>query len=159
MPLAKLTTLRVGGPPRSLAVADSQADLIEAVLGADAEGEPVLLVGGGANLLVADEGFAGRVIQVGTTGIEVEPDGRDHLLVRIEAGQPWDELVATAVDSGWSGLEALSGIPGSTGATPIQNVGAYGAEVSQVVAGVLVLDRHSGRKDKGTRNRALDVDE
>ncbi len=126
-------------------VADSVEDLVAAVLAADAEHEPVLLVGGGSNLLVADEGFAGRVIQVASRGIEVTPDGPEHVLVRCAAGEPWDALVATAVESGWSGLAALSGIPGSTGATPIQNVGAYGAEVSQVISGLRVLDRLTGQ--------------
>ncbi|MGB7983051.1 MAG: UDP-N-acetylmuramate dehydrogenase, partial [Candidatus Nanopelagicales bacterium] len=125
-----------------------------AVRPADTEGEPLLLVGGGSNLLIADEGFAGRAILVATAGIHAASEGPDRVIVRVAAGQPWDELVATAVDSGWSGLEALSGIPGSTGATPIQNVGAYGAEVSQVLAGLLVLDRRTGRVEPMTPAQA-----
>jgi UDP-N-acetylmuramate dehydrogenase len=120
--LADMTTLRVGGPADRVVHAATDDELIETVTAADAVGEPLLLVGGGSNLLVADAGFR----------------------VRVSAGETWEAVVATAVESGWSGIEALSGIPGSTGATPIQNVGAYGAEVARVIDSLEVLDRRTG---------------
>ena len=107
-------------------------------------GEPLLLVGGGSNLLVADAGFPGTVVRIGTRGVLVEPAAPGRVRVRVSAGEPWEAFVATAVESGWSGVEALSGIPGSTGATPIQNVGAYGAEVARVIDSLEVLDRRTG---------------
>ena len=110
---------------------------------ADAAGEPLLLLGGGSNLLVADDGFPGTVVAIRTRGVEAHVQER-HVRVRVAAGEGWDTLVARAVDSGWSGIEALSGIPGSVGATPIQNVGAYGAEVADVITSLDVLDRRTG---------------
>jgi UDP-N-acetylmuramate dehydrogenase len=142
--LAELTTLRVGGPARRMVEATTLDDLVAAVRASDAAAEPTLLVGGGSNLLVADEGFPGTVIRVRSRGVDVLERAAGQVLVRVSAGEPWDALVAHAVDSGWSGLEALSGIPGSTGATPIQNVGAYGAEVAQVIEALEVLDRDTG---------------
>ncbi len=142
--LADMTTLRVGGPARSVVDAATQADLVATVTAADAAGEPLLLVGGGSNLLVADAGFPGTVARIVTRGLAVEPAAPGRVRVRVAAGEPWEAFVATAVESGWSGVEALSGIPGSTGATPIQNVGAYGAEVAQVIESLEVLDRRTG---------------
>jgi UDP-N-acetylmuramate dehydrogenase len=142
------TTLRLGGPAARLVTATTEADLVAAVAAADAAGEPVLVLGGGSNLVVADAGFAGTVVKVATTGIQADDDGPADdpscggVLVTVAAGEPWEALVATAVDRGWVGIEALAGIPGSTGATPIQNVGAYGQEVSQTIARVRVWDRH-----------------
>jgi UDP-N-acetylmuramate dehydrogenase len=142
MTLADLTTLRLGGAAAELVEADDEASLVEAVSSADAAGIPVLVVGGGSNLVVADEGYAGRVVVVGNRGIEIDDaDQCGGAYVRIGAGEPWDDVVATAVRNGWIGIEALSGIPGTTGATPIQNVGAYGQEVSQTVAQVRTWDR------------------
>lgn len=103
----------------------------------------MLLVGGGSNLLVADAGFPGTVVRIRTCGVEARRDGPDHVLVDVAAGESWESFVASAVDAGWSGPEALSGIPGSVGATPIQNVGAYGVEVAQFIASLRVLDRRS----------------
>jgi UDP-N-acetylmuramate dehydrogenase len=143
--LADMTTLRVGGPAHRLIHAATDEDLIEAVTTADSAGEPLLLVGGGSNLLVADAGFPGAVVRIGTRGVRVEPDVSGRVRVRVAAGEPWEAFVATAVESGWSGVEALSGIPGSAGATPIQNVGAYGAEVAQVMESLEVLDRLTGK--------------
>ncbi|MFS3127157.1 UDP-N-acetylmuramate dehydrogenase [Nocardioides sp. Bht2] len=138
--LADLTTLRVGGPARSFVRAATEDELIAAVAAADDAGEPVLLVAGGSNLLVADEGFAGTVIQVATAGVAVgSVDGQVE--VAVQAGVIWDEFVARAVAEGWSGIEALSGIPGAVGSTPIQNVGAYGQEVSATISEVKVWDR------------------
>ena len=129
--LAELTTLRLGGPATEVVETHDEASLVEAVRSADERGTPVLIVGGGSNLVVSDEGFDGRVVVVRNTGLEVESDLCGGAFVEIGAGVNWDDVVATAVDRGWVGIEALSGIPGTTGATPIQNVGAYGQEISQ----------------------------
>jgi len=133
----------VGGPARAVRDVRTGPDLVEAVRAVDAAGEPLLLLGGGSNVLVADSGFDGTVVRIRTEGVDVQrrPGG---VRLRVAAGQPWDDVVALAVASGWSGLEALSGIPGSTGATPIQNVGAYGSEVGELVASLDVLDRGTG---------------
>lgn len=139
--LAELTTLRLGGPAtRYVPVADADA-LVAAVTEADAAGEPVLLVGGGSNLVVADEGFAGTVVHLVGGGVHVDGDACGVASVTVAAGEPWDDVVARAVAEGWVGLEALSGIPGTAGATPVQNVGAYGQEVAQTIARVRVWDR------------------
>lgn len=141
--LAERTTLRVGGPADEWVVAGSGAELVDAVLTADAAGTPVLLLGGGSNLLVADAGFAGTVVEVDSRGVEVDVVG-DVVHLAVAAGERWDAVVDHAVANGWSGIEALAGIPGRVGATPIQNVGAYGQDVSQTVASVRVLDRADG---------------
>lgn len=139
--LADLTTLRLGGPAGSyLPVAEDEA-LTTAVSDADASGEPVLVVGGGSNLVVDDDGFPGTVVHLLSRGVEVHDDGRDVVSVTVAAGEPWDALVARAVAEGWVGVEALSGIPGTVGATPIQNVGAYGQDVAQTISRVRVWDR------------------
>ena len=139
--LAGLTTLRLGGPAAELVEAHDEATLVEAVRSADSEGTPVLLVGGGSNLVVADEGYAGRVVVVRKMGLRVESDLCGGAYVEVGAGHNWDDVVAEAVANGWVGVEALSGIPGTTGATPIQNVGAYGQEISQTLARVRTWDR------------------
>jgi UDP-N-acetylmuramate dehydrogenase len=139
------TTLRLGGPAGRWVAATTEQELVAAVSRADEAGEPVLVVAGGSNLVVADEGFPGTVVHVATTGMAADHEGDDPtcggVIVTVAAGESWDAFVATAVDRGWTGLEALSGIPGSVGATPIQNVGAYGQEVSQTIARVRVWDR------------------
>jgi UDP-N-acetylmuramate dehydrogenase len=132
-PLAPLTTLRLGGPARELVDARSEDDLVEAVRGAE---EPLLVLAGGSNLVIADEGFDGTVVRVATRGVE-----RDGERLVVQAGEPWDPLVAQCVADGLQGFECLAGIPGTVGATPIQNVGAYGQEVSETVEWVRVLDR------------------
>jgi UDP-N-acetylmuramate dehydrogenase len=145
--LAEHTTLRVGGPAAEYVVATTTDEVVAAVREADETGVPVLVLGGGSNLLVADEGFDGRVVEVATRGIAADADDPDDLAclgavtLRVAAGESWDAVVAQAVASGWVGIEALSGIPGSTGATPIQNVGAYGQEVAQTIASVRTWDR------------------
>ena len=143
--LAHHTTFRLGGPARTWVRATTEDELVDAVRRADEAGDPVLLVAGGSNLLVADEGFEGTVVEVATTGVQPDHEGDDPtcggVLVRVAAGESWDGLVARAVHSGWIGVEALSGIPGSVGATPVQNVGAYGQEVAQTIASVRVWDR------------------
>jgi len=138
--LADLTTLRLGGPAAAYVRAETEQQLVEAVRDADARGEPVLVLGGGSNLVVADAGFDGTVVHVATRGIAEREDGT----VEVQAGEPWDGLVAHTVTRRLAGMEALSGIPGATGATPIQNVGAYGQEVADTIASVRVLDRPTG---------------
>ena len=136
--LADLTTLRLGGPAGRFVTAASEAALVDAVRGCDEAGEPVLVLGGGSNLVVADEGFAGTVVHVATRGI-----ARDGATLTVAAGEPWDPFVATCVADGLAGVECLSGIPGSVGATPIQNVGAYGQEVAQTITRVRAYDRRA----------------
>ncbi len=144
--LADLTTLRLGGPAARRVVAGTEAELVEAVRAADAAGEPVLVVGGGSNLVVADAGFPGLVVQDGRSEIRFEgSDGCGGAAVTVVAGTPWGSVVDRAVDEGWVGVESLAGIPGSTGATPVQNVGAYGQEVAGVVSTVRVWDRAEAR--------------
>jgi UDP-N-acetylmuramate dehydrogenase len=144
--LADLTTLRVGGPARAVATATTDTELVDAVRAADAAGEPVLVLGGGSNLLVADSGFPGTVVRVATRGIAADVSSCSGATVTVAAGEDWDALVATAVEQEWSGIEALSGIPGLVGGTPIQNVGAYGSEVADTIARVRTLDRATGRQ-------------
>ncbi|WP_375482207.1 UDP-N-acetylmuramate dehydrogenase [uncultured Jatrophihabitans sp.] len=142
-PLAEFTTLRLGGPAERVVTATSTADLVNAVRAADARRERVLVVGGGSNLVVGDNGWAGPAVLVRTTNVAVRTTAT-QATVTADAGVTWDDLVADSVAAGWSGLAAMSGIPGSTGGTPVQNVGAYGSEVADVVTGVQVLDRHTG---------------
>jgi len=134
--LAGLTTFRLGGPAAHYFEADSEQTLIAAIQDAEGHGEEVLVLGGGSNLVVADEGYPGSVIKVGLKGVTVR-DG----LVSVAAGEVWDEVVARSVAEGLAGIECLSGIPGLAGATPIQNVGAYGQDVSQRVVMVEAYDR------------------
>jgi UDP-N-acetylmuramate dehydrogenase len=138
--LADLTTLRLGGPAERLVTAASADELVDAVRAADAVGEPVLIVGGGSNLVVADAGWPGAAVLVRSTGIDWTAIG-GAVSVTVQAGVPWDELVAVTVREGWSGLAAMSGIPGLVGATPVQNVGAYGSEVAETITALTVLDR------------------
>lgn len=145
--LAELTTSAVGGPAAGYVRAETDRALVAAVSRADRSGQPVLILGGGSNILAADHGFDGSVVHVATTGIEVldtSPEGA--VLVEVAAGESWDETVRWTVAQGLAGLETLAGIPGTTGATPVQNVGAYGTEVSQTVVRVLTWDRHTQRE-------------
>ncbi len=142
VPLGPHTTLGVGGPARFWVEARDVEGLRAALDWATRASQPVALLGGGSNLLVADEGFPGLVVAIALRGVEVERDGVDAL-VTAAAGEPWDALVARTVEDGLAGLECLSGIPGCVGATPIQNVGAYGREVGEVITRVRVLDRPS----------------
>lgn len=143
VPLAGLTTLRLGGPAERLLTAATEAELIAAVRDADDAGEPLLLIAGGSNLVVADAGFDGVTVRIATTGIVAERSDR-RVRLTVAAGEPWDDLVARCVADGLTGIECLSGIPGSAGATPVQNVGAYGAEVAAVISAVRAFDRSSG---------------
>ena len=145
-PLADLTTMRVGGPAARLVTVTTTDELVDAVREVDDADEPLLVVSGGSNLVVADDGFAGTVVRVATSGISVESaDQCGGAMVRVAAGEVWDDVVARAVDEGWAGIEALSGIPGCAGATPLQNVGAYGQEVARTIAQVRVWDRTEQR--------------
>jgi len=145
VPLAPRTTLGLGGPARHLVEVRRESEVIEALHWAQTQELPILVLGGGSNLVVADGGWDGLVVQVALRGIE-EKRSAGRVELRVAAGEPWDELVARTVDEGWAGLECLSGIPGSTGATPIQNVGAYGQEVSEVITAVHVWDRRAGER-------------
>jgi UDP-N-acetylmuramate dehydrogenase len=142
--LANHTTLRVGGPAADFVVATTEEQLIAAVRDADERGKPVLVLGGGSNVLVSDSGFDGRVVAVRTSGVRADADACGGAVVRVAAGEVWDAFVTRAVEEGWIGVEALAGIPGLVGATPIQNVGAYGQEVSQTIASVRCWDRQAG---------------
>ena len=141
--LSELTTLRLGGPAAEFVPARSADELVAAVREADSAGKPLLVLAGGSNVVVADEGWGGLVVHVLTRGIEFREQG-EHTRVRVQAGEPWDPFVEICVREGLAGLECLSGIPGSVGATPIQNVGAYGQEVADAIRSVRALDRDSG---------------
>lgn len=141
-PLSTLTTMGVGGPADRLVTASSHDEVVDAVREVDDASEPLLLLSGGSNLLVSDDGFPGTVVRVATRGIHVESsDLCSGATVRVAAGEDWDAFVARAVDEGWAGIETLSGIPGLVGASPVQNIGAYGQEVAQTIASVRVWDR------------------
>lgn len=142
-PLAPRTSFRLGGPARTLVEADSDGD-IEGVL-REQGASPLFVLGGGSNLLVADQGYDGLVLAIRSRGVSLRRDG-DAVRVAAAAGEPWDDLVARCVDEGLAGIECLSGIPGQVGATPIQNVGAYGQEVSDTLVAVHAYDRERGER-------------
>lgn len=141
--LADVTTLRVGGPAEAWVEATTDDELVAALTEADRTSTPVLVLGGGSNIVADDSGFPGMVVRVAMRGIATEVDDRAVRLTAA-AGESWDDVVALAVGRGWSGVEALSGIPGSVGATPLQNVGAYGQEVGDLVESVRAFDRQTG---------------
>ncbi len=134
--LAPYTTLRLGGPADHFFTADTDANLIAAIRDVEGHGDDLLILGGGSNVVIADDGYRGTVVRIATTGVTIQ-DG----LLSVAAGVPWDDVVAQAVDEGLAGIECLSGIPGLAGATPIQNVGAYGQDVSQTIVMVDAYDR------------------
>jgi UDP-N-acetylmuramate dehydrogenase len=142
--LAPLTTLRLGGPAGRIVEARTEEEAIAAVQAADAAGEQLLILAGGSNVVIADEGFSGTVVRVMTSGVEQVGPGR----FEVQAGEHWDAFVERSVNDGLAGIECLSGIPGSVGATPIQNVGAYGQDVSETVRTVRVYDRERRRVDE-----------
>jgi UDP-N-acetylmuramate dehydrogenase len=155
MRLADLTTLRVGGEASEVLAPATSAELVAAVRETWATGEEWLLLGGGSNVVIGDDGFAGTVIRVLTRGVERVPVdttalrpsaylGDRGVRLRVAAGEPWDAVVAHAVENGWAGIEALSGIPGSSGAAPIQNIGAYGQEVGSSLVAIEFLDFPTG---------------
>ncbi len=137
-PLAPLTTFRLGGPADRLITATTDAEVVAAVREADASGTPLLLVGGGSNLVIGDKGFAGTALRIATTGFAL-----DGTMLELAAGEVWTDAVERTVAAGLAGIECLAGIPGSAGATPIQNVGAYGQEVSQTITEVVAYDRRT----------------
>ncbi|MEV8507308.1 UDP-N-acetylmuramate dehydrogenase [Actinoplanes sp. NPDC051475] len=139
--LGAYTTLRLGGPAGTLTAVSETDEAVAMMRAAARRGDRTLVLAGGSNVVIGDEGFPGPVLLLRSRGVRViERDSRGAL-VRVAAGEPWDEFVARTLAEGLSGLEALSGIPGSAGATPIQNVGAYGQEVAQTVEAVHVYDR------------------
>jgi UDP-N-acetylmuramate dehydrogenase len=143
VPLAPFSTLGIGGPARWLFRATSSADVAAAHAWCADRGVELFVLGGGSNLVIADRGIDGLVLQIASRGLEFIPDGDDTML-RVEAGEAWDDVVSAAVSRGLAGFECLSGIPGSAGGTPIQNVGAYGQEVAETLTHVGVFDRHRG---------------
>jgi UDP-N-acetylmuramate dehydrogenase len=145
IPLAQLTTLRTGGLPERMIDAHTAAELVDALRSAWADGAPLLVLGGGSNLFVGDEPFEGTVVRVLTGGIERMPSPRRGAVrLRVQAGHDWDALVAYAVSEGLAGIEAMSGIPGTVGAAPVQNIGAYGQEIVQTLAEVELIDESTG---------------
>ncbi|CAM5248752.1 UDP-N-acetylenolpyruvoylglucosamine reductase OS=Streptomyces alboniger OX=132473 GN=murB PE=3 SV=1 [Streptomyces alboniger] len=137
-PLAPLTTFRLGGPATRLITATTDAEVVEAVREADASGTPLLLIGGGSNLVIGDKGFDGTALRIATKGFEL-----DGTRLELAAGEVWTDAVERTVEAGLAGIECLAGIPGSAGATPIQNVGAYGQEVSSTITEVVAYDRRT----------------
>ncbi len=138
--LSAFTTLRLGGPARHFVVAGAGQSCVDAIRAVDAAGEPLLLLAGGSNLVIGDSGFDGTAVLMTSTGFEIDDGGVLHAA----AGQDWDAVVARTVAAGYGGLECLSGIPGSVGATPVQNVGAYGVELSDLLRDVDLYDRRLG---------------
>ncbi|MFF7261473.1 UDP-N-acetylmuramate dehydrogenase [Streptomyces sp. NPDC008159] len=137
-PLAPLTTFRLGGPADRLITATTDDEVIAAVREADDAGTPLLLIGGGSNLVIGDKGFAGTALSIATRGVTL-----DGTKLELAAGEVWTDAVAHTVDAGLAGIECLAGIPGSAGATPIQNVGAYGQEVASTITEVVAYDRRT----------------
>ncbi|MBH5335441.1 UDP-N-acetylmuramate dehydrogenase [Streptomyces pactum] len=137
-PLAPLTTLRLGGPATRLITATTDDEVIAAVRAADASATPLLIIGGGSNLVISDKGFEGTALRIATRGVRL-----DGTRLELAAGENWSEAVARTVEAGLAGIECLAGIPGSAGATPIQNVGAYGQEVSATITEVVAFDRRA----------------
>jgi len=140
IPLAPLTTFRVGGPARYFAETEDEDDVVMALAFAKTRHLPVFVLGGGSNLLVSDLGFPGIVLRVAAKGVQLESAG-DNILLTAAAGEDWDRIVASCVETNLGGVECLSGIPGSVGGTPVQNVGAYGQETADTLVSVRVLDR------------------
>ncbi len=142
--LAEHTSFHIGGPAKKFVIAHTESELIDAVKQADEAGEQLLVLSGGSNMLVSDQGFDGTVVQVATKGIEGEISGCGGAVMTVAAGENWDDFVQLAINREWRGIEALSGIPGAVGSTVIQNVGAYGAEVADLVYRVRTWDRQVG---------------
>jgi UDP-N-acetylmuramate dehydrogenase len=137
--LAPYTTFKIGGPARWFAEATHETEIVQAVKFAQERGLPLFVLGGGSNLLVSDAGFAGLVLHIALRGIQ-DSFEEDNLVLRVAAGENWDQFVSYAVSLDCAGIECLAGIPGTVGGTPVQNVGAYGQEVSETIRGVRALD-------------------
>ena len=159
MSLADLTTLHVGGEAAAIVAPATPDELVQAVRDSWDSGDEVLLLGGGSNVVISDDGFDGTVIRVVTRGVErlapaavaLRPSaylGDRSVRLRVQAGEPWDDVVALAVRNGWAGIEALSGIPGSSGAAPIQNIGAYGQELSSSLVAIEFFDYLTGELER-----------
>lgn len=148
-PIARHTTIGLGGPARFFAVANSEEQLLEALKFAEHERVPVFILGGGSNIIVPDAGFGGLMVKVGLRGIRVGTHG-ESTDVTVGAGEEWDPFVRHCIGEGLAGIECLSGIPGLVGATPIQNVGAYGQEVKDTVVAVTAIDRRTRENVKFT---------
>jgi UDP-N-acetylmuramate dehydrogenase len=144
VPLAPLTTFKIGGPARYFTEAKTPGEVSQAVAFAQSRSLPLFVLGGGSNLVISDNGWPGLVVKIGITGID-ERDENGKMLFEVGAGEEWDRFVAHAVAHNCAGVECLSGIPGSVGGTPVQNVGAYGQEVAEAVESVLVLDLKDGQ--------------
>jgi UDP-N-acetylmuramate dehydrogenase len=140
IPLAPLTTLGVGGAARFFVEAFNEDDILEALTWAKQQSLPVFVLGGGSNLVVSDKGFPGLVLRIALRDIEFHDESDSTRIYRAAAGEPWDDFVQRTVDDGCAGIECLAGIPGFVGGTPVQNVGAYGQEVSETIHQVRVLD-------------------
>jgi UDP-N-acetylmuramate dehydrogenase len=137
--LSKYTSFRVGGPASKIIQVSTEAEIIAAI---EAAGDsPILIMGGGTNVLIADKGFEGTVIRISNNSVQAEVDACSGATLTIGAGEDWDTFVQTTIDRGFAGLETLSGIPGTVGAAPIQNIGAYGHEVSEFITRVRTYDR------------------
>jgi UDP-N-acetylmuramate dehydrogenase len=143
-PLASMTTLGIGGPARRFAECRTSEALSAGVMWAREHGLPLFALGGGSNIVVADRGFPGLVLRISIFGIETQFEG-DKIILTAGAGEEWDRIVALSVERGWAGIECLSGIPGRVGATPIQNVGAYGQETSESLLSLEALDLETGK--------------
>src|SRR5689334_21901029 len=141
VPLSGYTTLRLGGPAARFLEPARAEDVADAIRAADRSGEPLLVLGGGSNLVVADAGLPGTVVRLANGGGKIDCGAAGKVQLTVEAGEDWDTVVAGTVEAGLGGLECLSGIPGLVGATPVQNVGAYGVEVAQLLISVDLLDR------------------
>jgi UDP-N-acetylmuramate dehydrogenase len=137
--LSKYTSFRVGGPAQKIVQVATEAVIIAAI--EEAGDSPVLIMGGGTNVLIADKGFAGTVIRISNNSVQAEVDACSGATLTIGAGEDWDTFVQTTIDRGYAGLETLSGIPGTVGAAPIQNIGAYGHEVAEFITRVRTYDR------------------
>jgi UDP-N-acetylmuramate dehydrogenase len=141
--LAAHTTLRLGGAADRVRSATDERQIMQIVRDADRTHEPILILAGGSNVVIGDDGFDGTALLLRTGGVSVRTEG-DEVQLTVAAGEPWDAVVARSVAEKWSGIECLSGIPGSAGATPIQNVGAYGQEIAERITAVRALDRQTG---------------
>ena len=137
--LSKYTSFRVGGPATKIVQVSTEAEIIAAIQ--EAGDSPILIMGGGTNVLIADKGFDGTVIRISNNSVQAEVDACSGATLTIGAGEDWDTFVQTTIDRGFAGLETLSGIPGTVGAAPIQNIGAYGHEVSEFITRVRTYDR------------------
>jgi UDP-N-acetylmuramate dehydrogenase len=142
VPLAPLTTFGVGGPARYFAEAEDEDDVVMALAFAKVRDLPVFVLGGGSNLLVSDSGYPGMVLRVAMKGVHLESAG-DSILLAAAAGEDWDRIVGSCVETNLGGVECLSGIPGSVGGTPVQNIGAYGQEIADTLVSVRALDRET----------------